>query len=133
MLGAYREPSQSWEKDYDHFLLPLLDPQEPCYILYRLDSQNAQGYEWLFISWSPDQSPVCNTSTSKYSALTKRRIHTKRFFFSIEIHIPDNTTVNIKLSCDIIHSSVAAGQTEDAVCSHSCNSEERIWRRPCER
>ncbi|KAK9973563.1 hypothetical protein ABG768_024284 [Culter alburnus] len=58
VLGAYREPRQSWEKDYDHFLLPLLDPLEPCYILYRLDSKNAQGYEWLFISWSPDQSPV---------------------------------------------------------------------------
>jgi len=58
VLGAYREPSQTWDKDYDHFLLPLLDPLEPCYILYRLDSKNAQGYEWLFISWSPDQSPV---------------------------------------------------------------------------
>ncbi|XP_031424157.1 twinfilin-2 isoform X1 [Clupea harengus] len=58
VLGAYSEPSQSWDRDYDHFLLPLLDAQEPCYILYRLDSQNAQGYEWLFISWSPDQSPV---------------------------------------------------------------------------
>ncbi|KAL4630688.1 twinfilin-2 [Arapaima gigas] len=58
VLGGYREPSQSWDHDFDHFLLPLLDPQEPCYILYRLDSQNAQGYEWLFISWSPDQSPV---------------------------------------------------------------------------
>uniref|UniRef100_A0AAR2KNY6 ADF-H domain-containing protein n=1 Tax=Pygocentrus nattereri TaxID=42514 RepID=A0AAR2KNY6_PYGNA len=44
VLGAYREPSQSWEEDYDHFLLPLLDPLEPCYILYRLDSQNAQDY-----------------------------------------------------------------------------------------
>ncbi|XP_063071534.1 twinfilin-2 isoform X2 [Engraulis encrasicolus] len=58
VLGAYREPSQSWDRDYDNFLLPLLDEEEPCYILYRLDSQNAQGYEWLFISWSPDQSPV---------------------------------------------------------------------------
>jgi len=58
VLGAYREPRQTWDKDYDHFLLPLLDPLEPCYILYRLDSKNAQGYEWLFISWSPDQSPV---------------------------------------------------------------------------
>ncbi|XP_048879146.1 twinfilin-2-like isoform X3 [Brienomyrus brachyistius] len=58
VLGAYREPSQTWDRDYDHFLLPLLDPLEPCYVLYRLDSQNAQGYEWLFISWSPDQSPV---------------------------------------------------------------------------
>uniref|UniRef100_A0A671QR54 Twinfilin n=1 Tax=Sinocyclocheilus anshuiensis TaxID=1608454 RepID=A0A671QR54_9TELE len=44
VLGAYREPRQY--------------PHEPCYILYRLDTKNAQGYEWLFISWSPDQSPV---------------------------------------------------------------------------
>uniref|UniRef100_A0A8C2KSX6 ADF-H domain-containing protein n=1 Tax=Cyprinus carpio TaxID=7962 RepID=A0A8C2KSX6_CYPCA len=58
VLGAYREPRQSWDKDYDHFLLPLLDPNEPCYILYRMDTKNAQGYEWLFISWSPDQSRV---------------------------------------------------------------------------
>ena len=61
VLGAYSEPSQSWDRDYDHFLLPLLDAQEPCYILYRLDSQNAQGYEWLFISWSPDHCPVHTT------------------------------------------------------------------------
>lgn len=59
VLDLYKEPEQTWDKDYDQFLLPLLTPQEPCYILYRLDSQNAQGYEWIFISWSPDQSPVC--------------------------------------------------------------------------
>ncbi|XP_071219190.1 twinfilin-2-like [Salvelinus alpinus] len=58
VLGTFREPGQSWDHDYDHFLLPLLDDKEPCYILYRLNSQNAQGYEWIFISWSPDQSPV---------------------------------------------------------------------------
>lgn len=58
VLGAYREPEKSWDQDYDRFLLPLLDNHEPCYVLYRLDSQNAQGYEWIFISWSPDQSPV---------------------------------------------------------------------------
>ncbi|XP_043934586.1 twinfilin-2-like isoform X2 [Protopterus annectens] len=57
-LGAYREPNRSWDRDYDPFVLPLLDEQQPCYILYRLDSLNAQGYEWLFISWSPDHSPV---------------------------------------------------------------------------
>uniref|UniRef100_A0A8C7CKB2 Twinfilin actin-binding protein 2a n=1 Tax=Oncorhynchus kisutch TaxID=8019 RepID=A0A8C7CKB2_ONCKI len=58
VLGTFREPGQSWDHDYDHFLLPLLDDKEPCSILYRLNSQNAQGYEWIFISWSPDQSPV---------------------------------------------------------------------------
>uniref|UniRef100_A0A8L0DU03 Twinfilin actin-binding protein 2a n=1 Tax=Oncorhynchus mykiss TaxID=8022 RepID=A0A8L0DU03_ONCMY len=54
--------------DYDHFLLPLLDDKEPCYILYRLNSQNAQGYEWIFISWSPDQSPVCIKMVSTSSS-----------------------------------------------------------------
>uniref|UniRef100_A0A8C5I4D3 Twinfilin n=1 Tax=Gouania willdenowi TaxID=441366 RepID=A0A8C5I4D3_GOUWI len=58
VLDSSRPPVQSWDKDYDQFLLPLLTPQEPCYILYRLDSQNAQGYQWIFIAWSPDQSPV---------------------------------------------------------------------------
>ncbi|XP_077384564.1 twinfilin-2 isoform X2 [Festucalex cinctus] len=58
VLGAYREPEQSWDQDYDHFLLPLLDRHEPCYVLYRLDSHNALGFEWLFLSWSPDQSSV---------------------------------------------------------------------------
>uniref|UniRef100_A0A673HYN8 Twinfilin-2-A-like n=1 Tax=Sinocyclocheilus rhinocerous TaxID=307959 RepID=A0A673HYN8_9TELE len=58
VLGEYREVSQSWDQDYDSCVLPMLDGLEPCYILYRLDSQNQLGYEWLFISWSPDQSPV---------------------------------------------------------------------------
>ncbi|XP_056591559.1 twinfilin-2b [Triplophysa dalaica] len=58
VLGAYREVSQSWDQDYDACVLPILDTLEPCYILYRLDSHNLQGFEWLFISWSPDQSPV---------------------------------------------------------------------------
>ncbi|XP_065097590.1 twinfilin-2b isoform X1 [Paramisgurnus dabryanus] len=58
VLGGYREVSQSWDQDYDACVLPMLDTLEPCYILYRLDSQNQLGYEWLFISWSPDQSPV---------------------------------------------------------------------------
>ncbi|XP_026852233.2 twinfilin-2b isoform X2 [Electrophorus electricus] len=58
VLGAYRQLSQSWDRDYDPCVLPLLDSLEPCYILLRLDTHNQQGYEWLFISWSPDQSPV---------------------------------------------------------------------------
>ncbi|KAJ1109873.1 hypothetical protein NDU88_007230 [Pleurodeles waltl] len=58
VLGAYKELSGSWDRDYDSSVLPLLDETQPCYILYRLDTQNAQGFEWLFISWSPDNSPV---------------------------------------------------------------------------
>ncbi|XP_060060543.1 toll-like receptor 9 isoform X3 [Erinaceus europaeus] len=58
VLGASREPVDCWGKDYDRAVLPLLDPQQPCYLLYRLDSKNAQGFEWLFLAWSPDNSPV---------------------------------------------------------------------------
>uniref|UniRef100_A0A8C5QTR6 Twinfilin actin binding protein 2 n=1 Tax=Leptobrachium leishanense TaxID=445787 RepID=A0A8C5QTR6_9ANUR len=58
VLGAHKELRFSWDKDYDALVLPLLDESKPCYILYRLDSQNAQGFEWIFLSWSPDNSPV---------------------------------------------------------------------------
>ncbi|KAM4670746.1 twinfilin-1 isoform 2-T2 [Amazona ochrocephala] len=57
VVGSSRQPVGSWEKDYDSFVLPLLEDKQPCYILYRLDSRNAQGYEWIFIAWSPDHSP----------------------------------------------------------------------------
>ncbi|CAM4502752.1 twinfilin-1 [Lepidochelys kempii] len=58
VVGSSRHPAESWEKDYDSFVLPLLEDKQPCYVLYRLDSQNAQGYEWIFIAWSPDHSHV---------------------------------------------------------------------------
>eukprot|EP00069_Balaena_mysticetus_P009960 bmy_20418T0 len=58
VIGACRQPLDSWDKDYDSFVLPLLEDKQPCYVLLRLDSQNAQGYEWIFIAWSPDHSHV---------------------------------------------------------------------------
>ncbi|XP_058599051.1 twinfilin-1 isoform X4 [Neofelis nebulosa] len=58
VIGSCSQPSDSWDKDYDTFVLPLLEDKQPCYILFRLDSQNAQGYEWIFIAWSPDHSHV---------------------------------------------------------------------------
>lgn len=48
----------NWEKDYDKHVIPLIEENQPCYILYRLDNKNSLGYEWLFISWSPDSAPV---------------------------------------------------------------------------
>ncbi|XP_075713154.1 twinfilin-1 [Rhinoderma darwinii] len=58
IVSIREKPASSWDKDYDDFILPLLEDKHPCYILYRLDSQNAQGYEWIFIAWSPDYSHV---------------------------------------------------------------------------
>ncbi|XP_038637018.1 twinfilin-1-like [Scyliorhinus canicula] len=57
-VGASRESVTSWEQDYDSCILPLLEEQQPSYILYRLDTMNVQGFQWLFIAWSPDLSPV---------------------------------------------------------------------------
>ena len=43
---------------YDNNVVSRLEENQPCYILYRLDSENNQGYEWLFITYSPDDAHV---------------------------------------------------------------------------
>ncbi|XP_067906615.1 twinfilin-1-like [Heterodontus francisci] len=57
-VGAARESVTSWDQEYDSCILPLLEEHQPAYILYQLDTMNAQGFQWLFIAWSPDLSPV---------------------------------------------------------------------------
>ncbi|XP_076589151.1 twinfilin-1a [Chaetodon auriga] len=57
-LGATKKASKKWDQEYDSLVLPLLEDDVPCYILYRLDSTNNQGYEWIFLAWSPDHSAV---------------------------------------------------------------------------
>ncbi|GBP28875.1 Twinfilin [Eumeta japonica] len=48
----------SWEQDFDKYISGLIVDDQPCYILYRFDSKNSVGHEWLFLSWSPDSAPV---------------------------------------------------------------------------
>lgn len=60
VLGATRPVGQKWELEWDSAILPLLEDDMPSYILYRLDSTNNQGYEWIFLAWSPDHSAVSN-------------------------------------------------------------------------
>lgn len=57
-VGSFKKSSRTWDQEFDCFLLPLLEDDVPCYILYRLDSTNDQGYEWLFMAWSPDSAAV---------------------------------------------------------------------------
>ncbi|XP_063598079.1 twinfilin-1-like isoform X1 [Penaeus indicus] len=57
-LGEYCPAEGSWEDDYDKLVVPLLREKQPCYLLYRLDTQAHGGYQWVLISWSPDDSPV---------------------------------------------------------------------------
>ncbi|XP_037539568.1 twinfilin-1 [Nematolebias whitei] len=58
VLGGYNKASKKWDQEYDSLVLPLLEDDMPCYILYRLDSTNNQGYEWILLAWSPDHSAV---------------------------------------------------------------------------
>ena len=59
ILKSFSAPNQSLEEDYDEFVTPCLQAQNPAFLLVRLDTQNATGYEWLFISYSPDNAAVC--------------------------------------------------------------------------
>lgn len=57
-MDTTRKASTTWDQEYDSLVLPLLQDDVPCYLLYRLDSNNNQGYEWIFLAWSPDTSSV---------------------------------------------------------------------------
>lgn len=57
-LDGTRKASKKWDQEYDSLVLPLLEDAVPCYILYRLDTTNNQGYEWILLAWSPDHSTV---------------------------------------------------------------------------
>jgi len=58
-LSSYKEGKGNWEEDFDRLVTPLALPGQPTYIMYRFDTKNqCGGYEWLLISWSPDDSPV---------------------------------------------------------------------------
>lgn len=58
--------SRDWEDDYESIVVQSVEEGKPCYMLFRLDTVNNLGYEWLFIAWSPDDSPV--RSKMLYSA-----------------------------------------------------------------
>jgi len=48
--------SGTWEEDYQ--ITQWLNPASPCYILYRLDSKTAETFDWIVISYVPDDSKV---------------------------------------------------------------------------
>lgn len=49
--------SGSWEDDFSN-VASHLEATEPCYILYRLDSTNNLGHEWVLITYVPDKAKV---------------------------------------------------------------------------
>lgn len=57
-LDEHLEPQGTWEEDLELMLTKLVEDKQPCYLFFRLDSENESGCEWIFVSWSPDNSPV---------------------------------------------------------------------------
>ncbi|KAK2892819.1 hypothetical protein Q8A67_012807 [Cirrhinus molitorella] len=58
VLGGNKRAAKKWDQEWDSCVLPLVEDDMPSYLLYRLDTTNNQGYEWIFLAWSPDHSPV---------------------------------------------------------------------------
>ena len=58
VLSKYKEASGTWDEDYNATVLSVVKEHEPCFIFYRLDSQNEFGFEWLFIPFAPDEAEV---------------------------------------------------------------------------
>ncbi|XP_074030318.1 twinfilin actin binding protein [Leptinotarsa decemlineata] len=58
VLDNHKNVKHNWEKDFDACISQLIEENQPCYLLYRLDNKNSSGYEWLFISWSPDTASI---------------------------------------------------------------------------
>ncbi|KAL4708403.1 hypothetical protein ACJJTC_019639 [Scirpophaga incertulas] len=57
-LAKHQTVKGTWEQDFDKYVPLMIVEEQPCYILYRLDTTNSLGHDWLLLSWSPDSAPV---------------------------------------------------------------------------
>uniref|UniRef100_A0A336KE01 Twinfilin n=1 Tax=Culicoides sonorensis TaxID=179676 RepID=A0A336KE01_CULSO len=57
-LVDHKPVQKTWSMDYDKTIKPLIKPDIPCYILYRLDEKTPLGYAWLLLSWVPDTASI---------------------------------------------------------------------------
>lgn len=52
-LSSWKEVKKDFEKDFD-IILPEVDANTPCYILFRFDEKSDSNYQWLFIFYMPE-------------------------------------------------------------------------------
>lgn len=78
-LGTTKRTSKKWDQEFDALVLPLLEDDVPCYILYRLDSSNNQGHEWILLAYSPDKSSVRSSARPWLPLLGGATTSTQRF------------------------------------------------------
>jgi hypothetical protein len=52
-------PTESdWEGDYNTNVLTAIEGDRCAFLMYRLDTRNSNGFDWIFISYSPDYAAV---------------------------------------------------------------------------
>jgi hypothetical protein len=54
----------SWEEDWQ--LPDLVESDQPCFLLYRLDERDSSGgcFRWILVSWSPE---IANTRSFSFT------------------------------------------------------------------
>lgn len=58
-LDCIVDASGSLNDDFTQSVADVFVDKQPCFVLLRLDNKSHDGlYQWSFISWSPDDSPV---------------------------------------------------------------------------
>jgi len=55
-LATHQGAVGTWEEDWE--LSELIEHDQPCFLLYRLDERDSSGgcFRWLLLSWSPDHA-----------------------------------------------------------------------------
>lgn len=56
-------PDGDWEEDYDNMVLELLDDDESCFIIYRLDEARGRHFEHVLITWQPEDAPIADRAS----------------------------------------------------------------------
>jgi len=83
---------ESLEQDFDALRSELL-PKTPCFIMFRLDSKNNLGFEWLLLAYVPDGSTVRDRMLYASSRDTvKRQLGASYFRDDIHGTTPDDFT-----------------------------------------
>ncbi|XP_056907690.1 twinfilin-1-like [Takifugu flavidus] len=57
-VGSFKEFTQPGDQDIESAVLPLLDDDASCSILYRLGFPGSRDYLWVYLCWVPVQTPV---------------------------------------------------------------------------
>jgi len=65
-LDTQLEPVSTWDSDWDTMLPPQLEPDQPCFLLYRLDEKDSSdSFLWVLLSCVPDIIDLSTTETLK--------------------------------------------------------------------